>query len=161
MIDGFAHVGVSTHDMDKTVRFYREVLGCCVLADERMEIGGGGVVRQVSLGVGSEQYMVFMESKGVKGINEDYDTSINKTLGVPPGMYHYAFKVKTLEELEVIVQKITSIGVEVSEITDLDNARAVFLQDPNGIQLELSVKIRDFDSSDIGKISKADVADSE
>ena len=158
---GFAHVGVSTHDMEATINFYCDILGCRRVADERIEIGKGGVIRQVSLDVGDSQYIVFMEAKGVDGISEDYDTSINRTLGVPPGMYHYAFRIASMGELMDKAKTIASHGVTVSEVTDIGNAKAIFLQDPNGLQLELAVKLRDFDESDIGRVSRAEVAESD
>jgi catechol 2,3-dioxygenase-like lactoylglutathione lyase family enzyme len=157
---GFAHVGVSTHDMEATIDFYANVLGCHRVADERMEIGAGGVIRQVSIDVGGGQYIVFMEAKGVEGISDSYDTSINGALGVPSGMYHYALRLASLDELMVKATAIANHGISVSEITDLGNAKAIFLQDPNGLQLELAVKVRDFDDSDIGRVTKAEVAQS-
>lgn len=158
MNSGFAHVGFSTHDMETTIAFYCEVLKCQLLADERIEIGEGGVIRQVSIGVGADQYVVFMEAKGVENISDDYDTSINRALGVPAGMYHYALKVLTLEELIAKAKAISSHGIEVSEVTDLGHAKSIFLHDPNGLQLEFSVKVRDFNKSDIGRITRAEVA---
>lgn len=155
---GFAHVGVSTHNMEATTDFYCNVLGCRLVADERIEIGEGGVIRQVSIDVGESQYIVFMEAKGVKDISNTYDTSINCALGVPAGMYHYALRVATLDELASKAKLITSRGWDVSEITDLGHAKSIFLHDPNGLQLELSVKIRDFNECDIGRVTKAEVA---
>ncbi|WP_169248144.1 VOC family protein [Candidatus Competibacter phosphatis] len=157
---GFSHVGVSTHDMEATIYFYCNVLGCRRVADERIEIGKGGVIRQVSIDVGESQYIVFMEAKGVDGISENYDTSINRALGVPPGMYHFALRIESLDELMVKTKAIAGYGITVSKITDLGNAKAVFLQDPNGLQLELAVKLRDFNESDIGRVSRAEVAKS-
>jgi catechol 2,3-dioxygenase-like lactoylglutathione lyase family enzyme len=132
---GIAHVGVSTHDMEATIDFYANVLGCERVADERMEIGAGGVIRQVSFDVGGGQYIVFMEAKGVEGISDSYDTSINGALGVPSGMYHYALRLASLDELMVKATAIANHGISVSEITDLGNAKAVFLRDPNGCSL--------------------------
>lgn len=158
---GFAHVGVSTHDMEATIHFYCDVLGCRRVADERIEVGDAGVIRQVSFDVGEGQYFVFMEAKGVDGISDSYDTSINHALGVPPGMYHYALKVASLDNLMTKAEAIARHGIAVSEVTDLGNAKAVFLQDPNGLQLELAVKLRDFDESDIGRVSRGKVAESD
>ena len=63
-----------------------------------------------------------------------------------------------MQELESKAKSIAEQGISVSDITDLGNAKAVFLQDPNGLQLELSVKVRDFDESDIGRVTSAEVA---
>jgi len=146
--------------MEATIAFYCDVLGCRRVADERIKISRGGVIRQVSIDVGQGQYIVFMEPKGVYGITEDYDTSINRALGVPPGMYHYALRIASMDELIAKAEAIASHGIAVSEVTDLGNAKAVFLQDPNGLQLELAVKLRDFDESDIGRVTRAEVAES-
>lgn len=158
LTDGFAHVGVATHDMDATLRFYCEVLGCPRLGDEVFEIGEGGYVRQVSIGIGHGQYIVFMQAEGVSGISADHDTSINGALGVPAGMYHYALRVSSPEALESVAEILAERGVEVSEITDLGIIKSVFFRDPNGLQLELSATLRDFDKSDIGRVTKAEVA---
>jgi catechol 2,3-dioxygenase-like lactoylglutathione lyase family enzyme len=158
LTDGFAHIGVSTHDMEATLNFYCEVLGCPRLGDEVFEVGEGGSVRQVSIGVGHGQYIVFMQAKGISSISEDYDTSINGALGVPAGMYHYALRVSSPEALEAVAETLAERGVEASEITDLGIIKSVFFRDPNGLQLELSATLRDFNESDIGRVTKAEVA---
>src|SRR5436190_1209343 len=96
---GFSHVGVSTHQMDKTIEFYRTVLGFPPVVEDVTQVTSGGTVRMVYFDVGDNQFIVFMEPKNVPGIPADYDTSINGALGVPRGMYHFSFKVSTLEEL--------------------------------------------------------------
>ncbi len=160
MKSGFAHIGLSTHDMGNTIDFYCGLLECQLLADERIELGNGGVIRQVSIGVGAGQYIVFMEAKGVPSIREDYDTGINGALGVPAGMYHFALKVDSEDELVALADSLTQKNVEVSEVTDLGIAKSVFLQDPNGLQVEISVMIREFAESDIGRVTRAEVAES-
>jgi len=50
--------------------------------------------------VGDGQFMVFVGSKNVPGIPQDYDTGINGALGLPRGMYHFSFKVPLLADLE-------------------------------------------------------------
>jgi catechol 2,3-dioxygenase-like lactoylglutathione lyase family enzyme len=145
--------------MEATLDFYCNILGCKRVADERIEIDdGGGVIRQVSIDVGVGQYFVFMEAKGIESISDSYDTSINRALGVPAGMYHYALRVNSLEELAAKAKAIAGHGINVSEITNLGHIKSVFFQDPNGLQLELSVKIREFNESDIGRVTRANVA---
>lgn len=158
MDNGFAHVGLATHNMASTIDFYCRLLGCRILGDERIEIGSGGEVRQVSIDVGRDQYIVFMQSVGVQGIPDDFETSINAPLGLPAGMYHISLSVRTLDELTAKANTLTGHGVKVSEVTDLGIAKSVFLADPNGIQIELSVRIRAFDASDVGRVTRAEVA---
>lgn len=159
MISGFSHIGVSTHNMKATLLFYCEVLDCKLKADELVKIEGGGSIRQVSIDIGREQYIVFMEAKNVASIPMSYDTSINQSLGVPSGMYHYSFSVESLDVLGDLITRLNKFDVEVSEIINLEYIKSIFFQDPNGLQLEASVKIRNFVSSDIGRITEASVAD--
>src|SRR5262245_31374007 len=89
---GYSHVGLATHDMNATIAFYQGVLGFRRVAEQRTRVKEGGSVRLTYFDAGGEQFMVFMESRGVDGIPNDFDTGINRTLGVPLGMYHFAFK---------------------------------------------------------------------
>jgi len=158
MGNGFSHVGVSTHDMDATIRFYEEVLGCERVLEDLTRVEEGGTLRQVYFDVGEGQYIVFMEPKGVPGISSDYDTGINGALGVPGGMYHIALRVSSLDELELRRKALESHGVDVSAVIDLGTAKSVFFHDPNNIQLEISCHMRPFNESDLHKESVASVA---
>src|ERR1700719_2540940 len=126
MGNGFSHVGVSTHDMDATIHFYRDVLRFPRVVEERTCVTQGGTLRQVYFDLGEDQYMVFMEPKGVPGISDTYDAGINGALGLPRGMYHFAFKVESLEALEALRQTLIDHGIEASDIIDLDTAKSVF-----------------------------------
>jgi catechol 2,3-dioxygenase-like lactoylglutathione lyase family enzyme len=111
--------------------------------------------------VGDGQFIVFMEPKNVPGIPAEYDTGINGALGVPRGMYHYSFKVPTLDDLELRRRDLESRGIEVSSTIDLGYAKAIFFFDPNGIQLEFCYQIRPFNESDLHQQSEVSVASSE
>jgi len=155
---GFSHVGLSTHDMEKTCRFYEGVLGFARVVDEITHIDQGGHLRQVFFDVGGGQYVVFMEPKNVPGISASYDPGINSALGTPAGMYHFAFREPSLERLQARRESLLSAGVEVSEIIDLGTAKSVFLADPNNIQIEFACHTRPFDASDLCRVSHAAVA---
>ena len=158
MGNGFSHVGVSTHDMEATIRFYSKILGFPRVGEDRIRVKEGGSLRQVSFDVGEGQYMVFMESKGVHGIPADYDTGINGALGVPRGMYHFALRVPSLDALVSSAQELERCGIEVSPIIDLETAKSVFFLDPNGIQLELCYQTRPFNECDLHRESEASIA---
>jgi catechol 2,3-dioxygenase-like lactoylglutathione lyase family enzyme len=155
---GFSHVGVSTHDMDATIQFYEEILGFPRVVEEKIKIKQGGMLRQVFFDLGRNQYIVFMEPSNVPGISDAYDTGINGALGVPSGMYHFAFRVESLDELESQRQEFENQGIEVSSIVDLGIAKSIFLSDPNGIQLEFCCHMRSFSESDLHKESEASIA---
>ncbi|WP_218508288.1 VOC family protein [Variovorax sp. dw_308] len=158
MAEGFSHVGLSTHDMEATIRFYSRTLRFACKADEKIHIREGGTMRQVSFDVGDGQYLVFMEAKGVRGIPDNYDTGINGALGVPAGMYHVALRVSTLDALEQRRSELVNLGVDTSSVIDLGHARSIFFHDPNGIQLEISCPVRAFDETDLGRESEASIA---
>lgn len=157
MTNGFSHVGVSTHNIEQTLAFYEDVLGFPRVADELLQIAGGGSLRQLSFDVGAGQYIVFMHCSGVQGISSSYDTGINRSLGVPPGMYHYAFREVSLDALKARRIELAEKGVDVSEIIDLRTSLAFFLQDPNGLQLEYVFVVRAFDETDLGRTSEATI----
>ncbi len=157
-LGGLSHVGVATHDMEKTIAFYTGILGFPVVADHVTEIGQGGRVRQVYFDIGTDTYFVFMESKGVPDIPEDFPTGINEALGTPAGMFHFSFKVETREELAARQEILGKQGIEVSDIIDLGHADSIFFFDPNNLQLEFCWHSRPFDASDMGKHTSADLA---
>ena len=158
---GFSHVGVSTHNMDATIRFYEEVLGFPHVLEDVTRVTSGGAIRMVYFDVGDGQFMVFMEPKNVPGIPEGFDTGINAALGLPRGMYHYSFKVPSLDDLETRRKDLATRGVGVSDAIDLGYAKAIFFFDPNGIQLEFCCQIRPFNDSDLRKGSEVTVATSD
>lgn len=158
MAHGFSHVGVSTHDMDATIHFYERVLGFPRVVDSLTRVSQGGTLREVYFDVGAGQYMVFMEPKNVPRIPAKYDTGINAALGVPAGMYHFAFRVPSLEDLEAKRQLLQSSDIEVSSIIDLEAAKSIFFNDPNRIQLEFSFPTRPFNDLDLQRTMQARVA---
>jgi len=157
---GFSHVGVSTHQMDTTIHFYENVLGFRHVLEDVTRVTSGGSIRLVYFDAGDEQFIVFMEPKNVPGISDDFDTGINAALGLPRGMYHFSFRVPSLDELELRRKSLESHGIDVSAIIDLGYAKAIFFFDPNGLQLEFCCQLRPFNESDLHKVSEVSVASS-
>jgi catechol 2,3-dioxygenase-like lactoylglutathione lyase family enzyme len=146
--------------MDATIHFYEKLLGFTRVVESQTRIKSGGTIREVYFDVGEGQFIVFMEPKEVPGIPADYDTGINGALGVPRGMYHYALRVPTIDDLDARRTTLESHGVEVSAIIDLGHAKSVFFFDPNGIQLEFCWQTRPFNESDLHRESEANIASS-
>jgi catechol 2,3-dioxygenase-like lactoylglutathione lyase family enzyme len=157
---GFSHVGVSTHQMDATIQFYESVLGFPPVLEDLTRVTSGGTLRMVYFDVGDGQFIVFMEPKNVPGIPADYDTSINVALGLPRGMYHFSFKVPSLDDLELRRRSLESQGIDVSATVDLGYAKAIFFFDPNGMQLEFCCQTRPFNEADLHRQSEVSVASS-
>jgi catechol 2,3-dioxygenase-like lactoylglutathione lyase family enzyme len=146
---GYSHVGLATHDMDATIAFYQGVMGFRRVAEQRTRVKEGGTVRLTYFDAGGEQFIVFMESRGVDGIPNDFDTGINRALGVPLGMYHFAFKAGSDVELDERRQALERAGVEVSATVDHGYARSIFFRDPNDLQVEFCYQVRPFQESDL------------
>jgi catechol 2,3-dioxygenase-like lactoylglutathione lyase family enzyme len=160
MPHGFAHLGLATHDMAATIAFYEDMLGFARVADIQNHVEGGGVVRMVYFECGQEQFLVFMECSGVEGISDDFDTGINGALRVPAGLYHFAFKVESVEALEEKKAALSSLGVDVSTAVDHGYARSIYLRDPNNLQLEFCCMTRPFQRSDLHREVQVQIAPS-
>lgn len=157
-MSGFAHLGLATHDMAATIAFYEGLLGFTRVADIQNHVHGGGVVRMVYFECGDEQFLVFMECKNVEGIPPDFDTGINGALGVPSGLYHIAFKVKSVEALEEKKSELARRGLKISTTVDHGYARSIFLRDPNDLQLEFTCMTRPFNPGDLQQQTRVEVA---
>src|SRR5207245_11284546 len=91
---GYAHVGLSTLDLDRTRAFWEGMLGFRAVRCDTMTIEEGGQIRHVFFETGQGQLVAFMEPRGVPGIPTEYDAGINRGLGVPEAFYHFAFAVE-------------------------------------------------------------------
>ena len=98
--------------------------------------------------IGDGQFVAFLESIDVPGIADQYDTGITSDLGVPSMFYHVAFNVATLTKLTDIRSDLLAKGIQVSPIVDQGPGKSIYLKDPNQIQLEFSVEMREFNEDD-------------
>ena len=80
---GFSHIGLSTHDLDATMDFYENILGFKVVRCDTIKIRQGGNIRHAFIDVGRDQLVAFMEPNNVPGLPDDFDTGINRGLGIP------------------------------------------------------------------------------
>jgi catechol 2,3-dioxygenase-like lactoylglutathione lyase family enzyme len=160
MAAGFAHLALATHDMAATIAFYDDFLGFRRVADIRNQVTNGGVVRMVYFECGDDQYLVFMEAKGVREIPENFDTGINGALGVPAGMYHFALKLASIDALELKKQYLEQRGALVSSVVDHGYSKSIYLRDPNDLQIEFCCMTRAFQDSDLEQNQSVEVASS-
>jgi catechol 2,3-dioxygenase-like lactoylglutathione lyase family enzyme len=158
MISGYSHLGLATHDMEATTRFYEQVLGFPRVAEHRYDVEEGGSMRMAYFDLGGDQFLVFMAPTGIAGIPADFDTGINAGLGVPRGIYHLAFRVASMEDLHMRQLSLQAHGVAVSAVVDLGHAQSIFFRDPNGIELECCYHCRPFGPDDLLQEQKVSVA---
>ena len=143
---GMNHIGLMTHDIEKTVSFYQDVLGFEPMAYYLREVAGGSL-RQVFFDLGNGQSLEFAQAHSVEGIADDFDTGINNGLGVGTslgiGAIHFAFDADSLEELDARKATLEAAGYPVLGPIDLDWMQSIYFVDPNGIQLEFACTIRE------------------
>ncbi|MGH0031887.1 MAG: VOC family protein [Myxococcota bacterium] len=136
MSRGFHHLGLATHDMEKTLAFYEDVLGFPAVVCEMIEPETGGAIRHAFFDVGGGELMAFMECNEVEGVAPDFDAGINRGLGIRGGMYHFAFAVDDEEELLRKQADLEAKGVAVRGVVDHGWCRSIYFHDPNHLQLE-------------------------
>ena len=90
-----------------------------------------------------------MKWNGVAGVPDDFDTGINRGLGVPPGTFHVALRCSSLEALEDRRKELLGKGLTIGEILPLHPYRSFFFDDPvNGLRLEYTARVADYTVED-------------
>src|SRR5438552_12661872 len=145
---GFSHLGLSTHDLDKTRDFYENALGFKAVRCDVIKVKEGGQIRHIFFDTGRDQLIAFMEARGVPGVPASYDAGITRGLGVPSAFYHFAFEAGSEPGLDEKRNELIAKGIEVTEVVDHDWAKSIYFKDPNGIQLEYCVFTRNLNAND-------------
>ena len=138
-VGNFSHI---VRDMDRAIRFYRDVLGLEVIANVPfspnpaiMRLGDtpGAQSRMMALRVpGSDMGVELIEYK-------DIDRKAQSPRFVDPGAANIALRVR---DIAPILSKLSGSGAKVISQGDIpatiNNAKFVFLQDPDGFVVELA-----------------------
>jgi catechol 2,3-dioxygenase-like lactoylglutathione lyase family enzyme len=136
---GINHIALATADMDRTIRFWRDLLGM------RLVVGlGKAGSRLYFFEVSQNDLLAFFEWPQVEAVRE-------KDHGYPvkgPFIFdHVSFGVETLEDLWALKDTIESADPElwVSEVIDHGFIHSIYTFDPNGIPIEFSWDVPDLD----------------
>ena len=117
------HAVLYVRDAERSAAFYGDVLGF-----RRLAVGFPGAV--------------FLQAAGS---SNDHDLGLFSVGDVPPdagagrrvGLYHLAWEVDTLEELERIAAALAAAG-SLSGSSDHGTTKALYGRDPDGIEFEVS-----------------------
>jgi catechol 2,3-dioxygenase-like lactoylglutathione lyase family enzyme len=124
-ITGINHVSVTVTDVDKSVEWYKQVLGLVELMKEQHPADEGyGVVLgkpDWSICVGVHTH----PTNGKERFSEDRT-----------GLDHVGFMVANRGELDTWKQRLEELGVEHSPINDRQGYATLVFRDPDNIQLE-------------------------
>jgi catechol 2,3-dioxygenase-like lactoylglutathione lyase family enzyme len=145
---GWSHISLATLDMNTTRAFYEGILGFKAVRCDTIKVKEGGEIRHVFFDTGNKQLLAFMEPRDVPGAPTEFDGGLNRPLGMPEGVYHFAFEAGSAEELAAKRAELISKGVKVTPVVDHEWAKSIYFKDPNGLLLEFSYLTREFNTDD-------------
>lgn len=123
-IAGLHHLTAICADADRTVGFYRDVLGLAVARDGASDDDPQS--RHVWFTAGDAQ-ISFME----------YPELPAGTAG-PGAPHHFALAVSGIDELRAWVEYLRSRGVETTEVMERSGFHSIYVRDPDGHLVEIA-----------------------
>jgi catechol 2,3-dioxygenase-like lactoylglutathione lyase family enzyme len=128
--NGINHLAMATGDIDRTIYFWRDLLGMRLVAG----VGRPGY-RHYFFEISENDLIAFFEWQGVKPVAE-------KDHGEPvsgPFIFdHVSFGVETEDDLWELKDKLAAARFEVSEVIDHGFIHSIYAFDPNAIPIEFS-----------------------
>lgn len=120
----FAYVGIRVKDIDESLKFYTEFLGLKETGRNRIDVTKGDVVGLVS-----------NDGKFSLELNHyDRDSPYNTRYVVGESLDHLAFGVP---DLDAALREAKALGYEVARVVKTKTSRWGYVEDPNGIWIEL------------------------
>jgi catechol 2,3-dioxygenase-like lactoylglutathione lyase family enzyme len=126
---GINHLAFITADLEKTIRFYRDLLDM----ELRAGIGHDGY-RHYFLECGGAQ-VAFFEYEGAVPMRRKFHGTPTT---LPLGFDHVSFTVESCEALFAYKDRLEAAGVEVTGAVDHGTIWSIYFFDPNEIPLEVS-----------------------
>jgi len=131
-LTGLHHLTAICRDPERTVAFYRDLLGLGIVHDGASDDDPG--TRHVWFGTGPGLLISFLHyprmPEGVVGVGSTH---------------HFALAVESAEELEAWRDYLRSHGVECTDVLDRGGAfRSVYVRDPDGHIVEIATRAPGF-----------------
>lgn len=134
---GVNHLAMATGDMDKTIRFWRDLLGMRLVAG----LGKPGY-RHYFLEISENDLLAFFEWPGVDPVEEK---AHGRPVSGPFIFDHVSFGVETEDDLWELKDRIGAAGFWVSDVIDHGFIHSIYAFDPNGIPIEFSFNVEGID----------------
>lgn len=129
MLQGINHLAFITPDLDKTVRFYRDLLGMALFAG----IGHDGY-RHYFFRLGDRATQVaFFAYDGASAMHRKFPGDRTE---LPLGFDHVSFTVESREDLFALKDRLEAAGIAVHGAVDHGLFWSIYFYDPNNIPLE-------------------------
>jgi glyoxylase I family protein len=139
-VQRLSHIGICVADLERSVRFYRDILGFEELS--RLHVKGPEPERLLNI-AGGELQAVYLQRDGTRIELLYYPVAGHQSNDTPRpmnklGLTHLSLRVADLDA--VVATIVQGGGVNLPE-TRVDNAawgsKAVFVTDPDGLRIEL------------------------
>jgi catechol 2,3-dioxygenase-like lactoylglutathione lyase family enzyme len=135
--NGVNHLAMATGDMDKTIRFWRDLLGMRLVAG----LGQPGY-RHYFFQISDNDLIAFFEWPGTEPV-------LPKEHGRPvkgPFIFdHVSFGVRNEDDLWRLKDTLEAAGANVSDVIDHGFIHSIYTYDPNGIPIEFSHNVEGID----------------
>lgn len=135
--NGINHLAMATGDMDKTTRFWRDLLGMRLVAG----LGRPGY-RHYFFQISETDLIAFFEWPGVEPCpHKDHGRPVDG----PFIFDHVSFGVETEDDLWELKDRLSTAGFHVSDVIDHGFIHSIYSFDPNGIPIEFSHNVEEID----------------
>ena len=135
--NGVNHLAMATGDMDKTIRFWRDLLGMRLVAG----LGQTGY-RHYFFQISEKDLIAFFEWPGVVPVQEKEH---GRPVRGPFVFDHVSFGVETEDDLWNLKDRLEAAGFYVSDMIDHGFIHSIYAYDPNGIPIEFSHNVEGVD----------------
>lgn len=135
--NGVNHLAMATGDMDKTIRFWRDLLGMRLVAG----LGQAGY-RHYFFQISEIDLIAFFEWPGVKPVAKKEH---GRPVSGPFIFDHVSFGVETEDDLWSLKDGLEAAGFHVSDVVDHGFIHSIYAHDPNGIPIEFSHNVEGVD----------------
>ena len=135
--NGVNHLAMATGDIDRTIRFWRDLLGMRLVAG----LGQPGY-RHYFFQISDYDLIAFFEWPGIEPVPEKIH---GKPVRGPFVFDHVSFGVETEDDLWALKDRLEAAGFDVSDMIDHGFIHSIYAYDPNGIPIEFSHNVEGID----------------
>jgi len=135
--NGVNHIAMATGDLDTTIRFWRDLLGLRLIAG----LGQPGY-RHYFFEISETCAIAFFEWPSIKPVPEKEH---GRMVAGPFIFDHVSLGMETEDDLWALKDRIDAAGFWVSEVIDHGFIHSIYSFDPNGIPIEFSCNVKEFD----------------